>query len=173
MLKELGITNRLPRLCVAQAERANPLVRAVRSGAATVESIKAEPTHASAIQIGAPVSAPRAMAALRAMNGVAIDATEEELADACARADLTGMYTDPHTGVALAALFKLREAGTIKPQDRVVVVSTASGLKFTEFKTGYHERTLPNVTSKRANDPVKLAPDFGLVADAIAKRFPI
>ncbi|MGZ3418683.1 MAG: threonine synthase [Polyangiales bacterium] len=173
MLKELGITNRLPRLCVAQAERANPLVRAVRSGSDQVTSIKAEPTHATAIQIGAPVSAPRAMAALKAMNGVAIDATEEELADACARADLTGMYTDPHTGVALAALFKLREAGTIKPHDRVVVVSTASGLKFTEFKTGYHERSLANVTSKRANDPVKLDPDFGQVVDAIAKRFPL
>jgi threonine synthase len=112
------------------------------------------------------------MAALKAMNGVAIDATEDELADACARADMTGMYTDPHTGVALAALFKLRGNGTIRPNDRVVVVSTASGLKFTEFKTGYHERTLANVSARRANDPVKLAPDFAQVVDAITKRFP-
>lgn len=172
MMKDLGLVDRLPRLCVAQAERANPLVRAVREGAREVKSIKAEPTLATAIQIGAPVSAPRALAALSAMNGVAVDATEDELADAAARADLTGMYTDPHTGVALAALFKLRDAGTIQPHERVVVVSTASGLKFTEFKVGYHERTLANVASKRANDPVKLPPDFGRVVDAITARFP-
>ncbi len=172
MLKELGLTDRLPRLVVAQAERANPFVRAVRAGATEVASIKAEPTLATAIQIGAPVSAPRAMRALAAMNGVAVDATEDELADASARADMTGMYTDPHTGVALAALFKLRAQDVIKKTDRVVVVSTASGLKFTEFKVGYHERSLTGVDAKRANDPLKLAPDFGQVVDAIRAKFP-
>ncbi len=45
------------------------------------------------------------------MNGVVEQATEEELADACARADRTGLYTCPHTGVALACLFKLRDRG--------------------------------------------------------------
>jgi len=53
------------------------------------------------------------MAALKAMNGVVEEATENELADACARADRTGLYTCPHTGVALACLFKLRERGLI------------------------------------------------------------
>jgi threonine synthase len=112
------------------------------------------------------------MRALHAMKGIAIDATEDELADAAARADLTGMYTDPHTAVALAALFKLRDNGTIAKDDRVVVVSTASGLKFTEFKVGYHERTLNAVKSRRANEPVNLPPDFGKVVDAINARFP-
>jgi threonine synthase len=172
MLVELGLTKKLPRLVVAQAERANPLVRAVRAGADHVTPMKAEPTLATAIQIGAPVSAPRALRALQAMNGVAIDATEDELADAAARADLTGMYTDPHTAVALAALIKLRDNNTIKKDDRVVVVSTASGLKFTEFKVGYHERTLAGVNSKRANDPVLLPPEFGRVVDAINARLP-
>ncbi|MBI2393263.1 MAG: threonine synthase [Deltaproteobacteria bacterium] len=172
LLKDLGVTDRLPRLVVAQAERANPLVRAVRQGATTVTPMKAESTLATAIQIGAPVSAPRAMRALQAMNGLAVDATEDELADAAARADLTGMYCDPHTGVALAALIKLRAAGTIGEGERVVVVSTASGLKFTEFKIGYHERKLAGVQSRRANDPVILPPDFGKVVDAIQARFP-
>lgn len=172
MLRALGVTHKLPRLVVAQAERANPMVRAVREGSTTVTPMKAEPTLATAIQIGAPVSAPRAMRALQAMQGVAVDATEDELADAAARADLTGMYTDPHTGVALAALFKLRGNDTIKAHERVVVVSTAAGLKFTEFKIGYHEQKLDGVRSRRANDPVLLPPDFGQVVDAIRKRFP-
>ena len=47
---------------------------------------------------------------------------------------LTGMFNCPHTGVALAALTKLRERGVIAPSDRTVVVSTAHGLKFTHSK---------------------------------------
>lgn len=46
--------------------------------------------------------------------------------DAAARADLTGMFNCPHTGVALSALTKLRERGVIAPSDRTVVVSTGA-----------------------------------------------
>jgi threonine synthase len=168
MMRALGVVAKMPRLCVAQAERANPMYRAFVAGRDTVEPMHAEPTLASAIQIGNPVSAPRAMAALRAMNGVVEQATEDELADAAARADRTGLYTCPHTGVALACLFKLRARGLVEPGQRVVVVSTASGLKFTEFKVGYHERRLPGVDAKRANEPVAMEPDIDRVAAAIA-----
>jgi threonine synthase len=168
MMLDLGLVARIPRLCVAQAERANPMYRAFMAGADVVQPIQAEETLASAIQIGNPVSAPRAMAALRAMNGVVEQASEEELADACARADRTGLYTCPHTGVALACLFKLRERGLVEPRHRVVVVSTANGLKFTEFKLAYHERRIAGVQAKRANDPVFMEPDVERVASAIA-----
>jgi len=169
MMRELGLVAKIPRLCVAQAERANPMYRAFVAGKDVVEPIVAEQTLASAIQIGNPVSAPRAMAALKAMNGVVEQASEEELADACARADRTGLYTCPHTGVALACLFKLRERGLVDPKHRVVVVSTANGLKFTEFKLAYHERRIPGVDARRANDPIFLEPDVEVVAKAIAE----
>jgi threonine synthase len=168
MMIELGLVQRAPRLCIAQAARANPMYRAYVAGKDVVEPIRAEPTLASAIQIGNPVSAPRAMAALRAMNGVVEQATEVELADACARADRTGLYTCPHTGVALACLFKLRERGLVLPQHRVVVVSTANGLKFTEFKLAYHENRLPEVDTSRRNAPIVMSPEIERVADAIA-----
>jgi threonine synthase len=157
----------MPRLCIAQAERANPMYRAYVEKRATVTPMKAAPTLATAIQIGDPVSAPRAMKALSAMNGVVEQATEEELADAAARADRCGLYACPHTGVALAALFKLRAAGTVAPRDTCVVVSTAHGLKFTEFKQGYHAGTLAGVKSLRANRPVELPADVDRVAAAL------
>jgi threonine synthase len=50
----------------------------------------------------------------------------------------------------------------------VVVVSTANGLKFTEFKLAYHERRLPGIDGRRANGPVIMEPDVERVADAIA-----
>jgi threonine synthase len=169
LMRELGLIARFPRLCVAQAENANPLYRAVQAKRRELEPIKASETLASAIQIGNPVSFPRAMNALEAMNGVVEQASEEELSEAAARADRTGMYTCPHTAVALAALEKLVARGEVKPSDKVVVISTANGLKFTEFKVRYHEKAL-GLSSKQANQPLLLPPDYGAVVDAIRAR---
>jgi threonine synthase len=169
MMRDLGLISRMPRLCVAQAESANPLWRAYHGGKKTLEAIKAKETLATAIQIGNPVSFPRAVKALDEMNGIVEQASEEELAEAAARADRTGMYTCPHTAVALAALEKLVARGEVKSTDRTVVVSTANGLKFTEFKVRYHEKAL-GLSSKQANSPVILPPDYGAVVDAIRAR---
>lgn len=170
LMRELGLISRLPRLCVAQAERANPLYRAFVAGFERYAPITAARTAASAIQIGAPVSIDRAVKMLRATNGVVEQATEDELADTAARADATGMYNCPHTAVALAAVEKLVKAGTIAPDERVVVVSTAHGLKFTEFKRAYHEGSLEGVTSRHANRPIELPADVDAVRRAIDAR---
>ncbi|KDD75510.1 pyridoxal-phosphate dependent enzyme [Helicosporidium sp. ATCC 50920] len=171
MAKELGLVNALPRLVVAQARAANPLYRAFRSGWDSFRPLKAETTHASAIQIGDPVSIQRAILALEATQGVVEEASEEELLDAAARADRTGMFNCPHTGVALAALEKLRAAGTIAPGDRTVIVSTAHGLKFAQTKSAYHAGEIPNVAGKYKNPPVQVKESLGNVMDAIKKTF--
>jgi threonine synthase len=171
MLRDLGVISRYPRLIVAQAENANPLYRAWTAGKTTVEPIHAKPTQATAIQIGNPVSAPRALRALEALNGVVEQASEEELAEAAARADRTGMYACPHTAVGLAVLEKLVSRGVIKKDERVVCISTANALKFTEFKVRYHEGQIEGVTGEQKNPPVMLAPDYGTVVDAIRSRF--
>jgi threonine synthase len=171
MMHELGVITKYPRLAVAQAENANPLYRAWTAGKRDVEPIAAKPTLASAIQIGNPVSAPRAVQALEAMNGVVEQASEEELCDAAARADRTGMYTCPHTAVGLAVLEKLIRRGTIQKGERVVCVSTAAGLKFTEFKVRYHEGAIEGISANLQNPPVKLPADYGKVMDAISRRF--
>ena len=109
----------------------------------------------------------KAIRTLQKYSGVVEQASEAELADAAARADRTGMFTCPHTGVALAVLVKLRERGLIDPKERVVVVSTANGLKFTDFKIRYHERALDGVTPHYANAPVQLPNDYDAVRRAI------
>ena len=177
LMKALGVVDRLPRLVVAQAERANPLWLATsgagRRARADVEvrPMAAGKTLASAIQIGAPVSARRALRALEALDGIVEQASEQELSDAAARADRAGLFTCPHTGVALAALEKLAARGEVRRGERVVVVSTAHGLKFADFKVGYHEGTLPGVASALRNPAVRLPATLGAVQDAIAGRF--
>jgi threonine synthase len=167
MMKELGLIDRLPRIACAQAAHANPLYLSYLTGFEEYRPVVAQETLASAIQIGDPVSYERAVKALRAFDGVVEQASEDELANAAAHADRTGMYCCPHTGVALAVLFKLVERGEIQPSDRVVVISTAHGLKFTNFKVGYHDQTLVDVAACHANPALELPADYSAVSEAI------
>ena len=174
MMRALGVVaGPLPRLAVAQAERANPLYRAFKAGFSRYEAVAAQSTFASAIQIGDPVSFKRAVRALEATGGVVEQASEEELMDACARADRTGLFTCPHTGVALAALDKLVRAGTIGRDERVVVVSTAHGLKFTDSKVAYHAGRLEGIGARHGNPPVALPADAGKVVDVLRQRLKV
>jgi threonine synthase len=167
MMKALGLIDRLPRIACAQAARANPLYQSYKTGFSEYKPVEAQKTLASAIQIGDPVSYERAVKVLRAFDGVVEQVTEDELADAAARADRTGMYCDPHTGVALGALFKLQQQGLVQADQRVIVISTAHGLKFTDFKVGYHDATLAGVKPQLANPPLELLPDLEAVQRAI------
>jgi threonine synthase len=166
MMRDLGLISKLPRIVVAQAERANPLYRAYLKNFETFEAIQAQKTLASAIQIGNPVSIQKAIRTLKQFDGIVEQATEQELADAAALGDTTGMLNDPHTGVALAALLKLLKAGKIDKSERVVVISTAHGLKFTDFKVRYHEEAL-DFPCRFANKPIELPPRVDAVKDAL------
>src|SRR5260221_4783590 len=129
LMQDLGLISRLPRIVVAQAERANPLYQAYKQGWDSFEPMTARTTAASAIQIGNPVSAAKAIRILRKFDGIVEQATEDELANSAALADRCGMFNCPHTGVALAALIKLKDRGLVDPDERVIVISTANGLK--------------------------------------------
>ncbi|MCY4092399.1 MAG: threonine synthase [Caldilineaceae bacterium] len=170
MMQEVGIISRLPRLVAAQASKANPFYLSYMNDFREKVNVEAETTLASAIQIGDPVSYEKAVQAIRETDGIVEQVSEHELAAAAAMADATGMYTCPHTGAALAALFKLLEQKVVKSSDRVVVISTAHGLKFTPFKVGYHEGTLDEVESDFANPPVYLPADAEIVRETIQRR---
>lgn len=170
LMQDLGLIARLPRIVVAQAERANPLYRAYQLGFEAFAPIAAQKTAASAIQIGNPVSVQKAVRILKKFGGIVEQASEDELANAAALADRCGMFNCPHTGVALAVLVKLKERGLVRPDERVIVVSTANGLKFSEFKVGYHRGTLEGVTPRYANLPVELPADFDAVRRTIDER---
>ncbi len=167
LMQSLGMIDRLPQIVCAQAERANPLYQSYLKGFQDFQPIQAQTTLASAIQIGNPVSVQKAIRTLQAFDGIVEQASEAELANAAARGDRTGLFNCPHTGVALAALFKLADRGVIGAKDRVVVISTAHGLKFTDFKIDYHESRLQDVESRHANLPVELPADYTRVQDAI------
>jgi len=168
-MRAIGLIDKMPRIAVAQAAQANPLYLSYLANFDSFEAISAQATLANAIQIGNPVSKEKAIDSLKFFGGVVEQATEQELADASARADRTGLFTCPHTGVAFAALFKLVDRGVVKKTDRVVVISTAHGLKFTEFKLGYHQNQLKahGIMPALRNEPVVLPPKADVIRDTI------
>jgi threonine synthase len=169
MMKELGLIEKLPRIACAQAANANPLYLSFKKAFKEYVPVNAQKTLASAIQIGAPVSYERAVKVLHAFDGVVEQATENELANAAGRADRTGLYCCPQTGVALAVAEKLRKQEVISQHEQVVVISTAHGLKFTDFKVGYHEQSLENVSPLFPNPPIELPAKKDAVLRAIEK----
>ena len=170
MLYDLGIITSLPRLVCAQAQKANPLFRSYQKKFKTFKSIRAKKTLASAIQIGAPVSVKKAIRALQEFDGIVGEASENELANAVGRANKTGLLCCPHTGVALAVLEKLVAEGVIQAKHKVVVISTANGLKFTDFLSKYHAGKLKGVQAEHVFQPVELPADSKKVRETIFEK---
>ena len=173
MMLELGMIDKLPRIACAQAERANPLYRSYQTGFTEFKAITAQSTQATAIQIGNPVSIHRAIRVLQKFDGIVDQASEEELADAAARADRTGLFNCPHTGVALAVLIKMIERKQIQKSDRVIVISTANGLKFPDFKVGYHNVPPDTPPPRYLNTPIELEANFENVLRQIDKHLDV
>jgi threonine synthase len=171
LVERLADVPRKTKLLVGQVERANPLYLSSLRNFEEATTMQAGETAATAIRIGAPVSFERAVKALRRCGGYVTQATEDELADAAALADRHGQYLCPQSAAALAGIRQAAADGRITSKDRVVLVSTAHGLKFTEFKVRYHEGSLPDVVSRFRNEPVVLDPSVDAVRQAVAKRF--
>ena len=158
-LAALGITARRPRLLGAQAEAASPLARAEREGFRERVRVTAGPTAASAIKIGDPVSYEKAVRAVRGSGGHFVAVTEQEIHDAKALVDSDGVYICPNSATAVAGFLKARSAGTIASAERVVIVATAHGCKFSGATIGYHGGSLPGIRPARANRVVEIEAD--------------
>ena len=174
-MQEMGLITRLPRIAVAQSAQANPLYLSYLKQFEEFEPIQARPTLANAIRIGDPVSVEKAIKTLKTFNGVVEQASEQELADAAARADRTGLFTCPHTGVAFAVLFKLLKNGVIQGDERVIVISTAHGLKFTDVKVQYYGDQLreAGIAPRYGNAPVELSPDYETVRSHVLRELDV
>jgi threonine synthase len=165
MLVELGLIDRTPRIVVRAGRGRESALPLLQRNFEVFEPIAARPTLATAIQIGNPVSIEKAIDALKRYGGIVEQASEVEIAESCARADRTGLFNCPHTGVALAATEKLVARGVIRKSDRVVAISTAHGLKFVDFKVKYHEMQLDEIVSQYPNPPIELPATYQAVRD--------
>ncbi len=168
MLHASGIIDRMPRIGVAQAAAAAPLHASFLAGLERLEPVAAGPTAATAIRIGAPVSAAKALRALRRFDGRVERVEERELAEAAGLANRAGLYVCPQTAVALGGVRRAAASGAVRWEDRVVVLATAHGLKFTEFEQAVVAGELPGAEGAAGNRPIELPADLDAVRHAVA-----
>ena len=137
-LLDLGLIHRLPRLAVVQAEGAAPLYRMLAAGTEELQPVENPHSLATAIQIGAPISWPKAIRELRASAGICEIVSEQEIADAKATIGRAGIGCEPASAASLAGVKKLVAAGKISPQQNVVAVLTGHLLKDPDYILRYH-----------------------------------
>lgn len=127
-----GEITRLPRIIAAQTEACAPLVKAWESGASETAVISKGSTMAEGIASASPVKGASILQAVRASGGLMISVSEEEIWDALRAMAATGIYIEPTSATAPAAVIKLRKNGSLGPDEQPVVELTGSGLKATD-----------------------------------------
>jgi threonine synthase len=125
-----------PRMIAAQAAGCAPVVKAFAAGARSVEFWPNAATLASGLRVPKPLGDFLILDYVRASNGAAVAATDEEMMAACQEmASLEGIYAAPESGACVVAARKLAEQGAIGTEERVVLFSTGSGYKYVEAWT--------------------------------------
>jgi threonine synthase len=157
--RELGLIDRVPRIAAVQAAGAAPFAASFREGFAVRRRVEAR-TVATAIRIGDPASFDRAVRAIRETNGVALDVTDEEILEAKAVIDASGVGCEPASAASVAGVRRLVRDGVIRPGERVVAVLTGHVLKDPGILLDYHAA---GSSRPGANSPVEIDPDLSAV----------
>lgn len=127
---EMGWIDRMPKLTGVQAEGSAPIVKAFRAGKDDYVPEEHPETIATAIRIGNPASGKKALKAIYASGGTAIDVSDEEiLAAQKLLGRMEGIGVEPASAASIAGLVKLRALGEIDPDERVVCICTGHVLK--------------------------------------------
>jgi len=142
---DAGFIKDLPRMTGIQAEGSAPIVNAVRRGAEDIIPVENPETIATAIRIGAPVSALKALRAIYDSDGLAETVTDDEILYSqklLARSE--GIGVEPASAASIAGLRKLVETGEIDKGEEIVCIVTGHLLKD------------PNTAINACKEPVKV-----------------
>ena len=119
----------VPKLTGVQAEGAAPMVEAIEEGLEDTRRWEDVETIATAIRIGNPVNAPKALPGVRETGGTAVAVSDEEITDAQRAIAGEGVGVEPASAASVAGLRKLRESGEIGSGEDVVCLTTGHLLK--------------------------------------------
>ncbi|MDT3398898.1 pyridoxal-phosphate dependent enzyme [Streptomyces sp. B1866] len=128
-LLSAGQIARRPRLLVAQPAHCAPLHAAFQAGADGPVPVAVAPTIAEGAAIRKPVRLPEVLAAVRRSEGDMAAVPEADIAAAARRLAATGLFAEPTSATAAAALDTFRARGALRAGETTVVLLTGSGLK--------------------------------------------
>lgn len=166
-LKNLELIENIPRIASIQATGADPFYKIWRENKKELTPLKDPETIATAIKIGNPVSWKKALKAIKLSNGVVEEVTDQEIMDAKAVIDSSGIGCEPASAASVAGARKLKEYGVIDKKEKVVCIITGNILKDPDSTVDYHLGKLKGVSSRFSNKPVLIDADLDAVKKAV------
>jgi threonine synthase len=128
-LMKAGQIAKLPRLFVTQPLNCSPIDASFKAGVDTPVAREVRKTIAEGTAIKHPMRLREIVGALRESGGGTVALTENEIVAALRRLARQGLFAEPTSASAAAALDKLSDAGSIKANETTVVLLTGNGLK--------------------------------------------
>jgi threonine synthase len=128
-LMKAGQIAKLPRLFVTQPLNCSPIDASFKAGVDTPVPREVRKTIAEGTAIRHPMRLREIVDALRESGGGTVALTEDEIIAALRRLARQGLFAEPTSASAAAALDKLSDAGSIKANETTVVLLTGNGLK--------------------------------------------
>jgi len=127
---ELGLTKSIPTMIGIQAEGSCPVVNAFKQNQKDIVPVTNPETIATAIRIGDPVNAVKALRAIYQSGGLAESVSDDEIVAAQkVLARLEGIGVEPASASSVAGLKKLLAMGVIQSNETVVCITTGHLLK--------------------------------------------
>ncbi|MBU4350484.1 threonine synthase [bacterium] len=128
-LKQVGITNKLPKMIVVQAKNNSPIVTAIKQGKAHVVPFSNFRTIAEAITTGNSMGGDEIIQKAKKYNWLAESVSEKEILVSQRKLGEVGYFVEPASATSLYAVKKLFMAGKIERGATVVMMLTGTGLK--------------------------------------------
>ncbi len=159
----LGLIDRMPQIVTVQASGAAPFAAAFAQGFApgSYRPVEAH-TVATAIQIGDPISYPRARDVIRRTEGIVTAVSDAAILAAKAQIDRAGIGCEPASAATLAGLRALVAAGQLRDDCTVLAILTGHLMKDAEVVAAYH-RPDPHGERPGANPPITIDPTLDAV----------
>ncbi|HEY0348210.1 MAG TPA: threonine synthase [Pyrinomonadaceae bacterium] len=133
-MEQMGWTDRKrPRMVTVQAAGCAPIVRAFAEGKRFADEFQNAHTTASGLRVPKAIGDFLIIDALHSSGGTAIAVTDDELIAATKEIGAAeGIFCAPEGAACLPALKKMMKDGSAKPDERVVLFNTGSGVKYLE-----------------------------------------
>ena len=133
-MEQMGwIDSKRPRMITVQASGCAPIVNAFEQGKRFADEFPNAHTTASGLRVPKAIGDFLILDALRASGGTAVAVTDEELIKATKEIGAAeGLFCAPEGAACLPALKKLLADRSVKPNERIVLFNTGSGVKYIE-----------------------------------------
>ena len=134
-LREVGVTDRVPRMIGVQAEGASPVFKTWLAKADELVPVERPYTVATAIKIGRPVNWLKALTAVRESKGFMLSVSDAMIMEALKTlARNEGIGVEPASAAPLAGYRVAVEQGLIGRDETTVLIATGHALKDPEVR---------------------------------------